>query len=376
MSAFPDARRRTVLGAALAALATSATPAWAAKVKKARPPRPLRAGQAFWLPELAPATGPVTAAVNLYTQHVQIYRNGIAIGYSSISSGRPGYSTPVGLFNVLEKRRHHRSNKYNDAPMPWMVRLTWDGVAFHAGALPGYPASHGCIRLPAHFAPKLFGAISRGDNVLVVRQTMSEGQQPLTSLAPIDPEGRPLVHGDMLQDTPWWAPPQPQPQPDLLPQPQPELQEVALAASTPVPAAEPASAPIPTASEPPRPVEPPPPLALLASLSQQRLFVLREGNVLAAAPLPQAAFDTVQTALGGRRLLRWSEEEGWETLNRARDGRVSDDTVWRDALPSGDFAERLRALLVPGSTLLLSDMPAVGDVHTAAWETRDKRFFF
>ena len=364
------ARRRAVLGAALAALTA---PAWAARKKAApaKPPRPLRAGQAFWLPDLSP-TGPVVAAVNLHTQHVQLYRNGVAIGFSSISSGRPGYGTPVGLFNVLEKRRHHRSSKYDDAPMPWMVRLTWDGVAFHGGALPGYPASHGCIRLPMHFAPKLFGAIRYKDNVLVVRQDISEGQQPLTSLAPIDPEGKPLVHGDMLQDTPWWAP---EPEPEA---PE-EAPEVALAASAAMPAAEPASAPASEASAPeppqppPKPVEPPQPLALLASTSQQRLFVLQDGRLLATAPLPVTAFDAVQDELGGRRLLRWDEGR-WTTLDGAMsDANVFDADVWRETLPTGEFAERLRTLLTPGSTLLLSDMPAVGDIHAAAWESRDRR---
>ncbi|MBQ9579337.1 MAG: L,D-transpeptidase family protein [Ottowia sp.] len=369
-------------------------PAWAAKAgkkaSKPRPPRPLRPGQYFWLPELSP-TGPVVVAVNLYTQHVQLYRNGVAIGYSSISSGRPGYGTPVGLFNVLQKNRHHRSNKYDDAPMPWMVRLTWDGVAFHAGALPGYPASHGCIRLPAQFASKLFGAIRYNDNVLVVRQEMSEGQQPLTTLAPIDPQGKPMVHGDMLQGVPWWAPePEPEPAPlEIAPLETTPL-DVALAASAAEPAAEPASAPAPVASEPQKPVEPPQPLALLASTSQQLLFVLREGKVFAAAPLPEATFETVKTALDGRRLLLWGDDERWTALDkvprkrRAQKGAEAlddtpveplDDTVWRDALPAGEFAARLRELLVPGSTLLLSDLPAVGDVHTAAWEAKDKRYF-
>lgn len=350
-------RRRTALGAALAALAA---PAWAAKARKggASLKRPLRAGQALWLPDVAPA-GPVTAAVNLYTQHVQLYRNGIAIGYSSISSGRTGYATPTGLFNVLQKRRHHRSNKYDDAPMPWMVRLTWDGIAFHGGALPGYPASHGCIRLPMHFAPRFFGAIRYNDNVLVVRQSISEGQQPLTALSPIDPQGSPLVLGGMLQGDPWWAP-APEPAPQETPQETPP--EAPLDAAL-------------AASEPP---EPPEPLALLASISQQRLFVLRAGRVLAAAPLPEGAFDTVHTVLGGCRLLLWNaEEDRWAVVGRAEKNPYAiDDAVWRDALSPGDFAARLHALLVPGSTLLLSDLAAVGDVHAAAWEATDKRFFY
>src|SRR5262249_57571081 len=77
------------------------------------------------------------------------------IAQSAVSTGMPGYRTPTGVFSVLQKRRYHESNIYSGAPMPFMQRLTWSGIALHAGVLPGFPASHGCIRLPHHFAVAL-----------------------------------------------------------------------------------------------------------------------------------------------------------------------------------------------------------------------------
>ena len=86
---------------------------------------------------------------------------------STISSGDADHLSPVGVFPIMEKKRHHRSNRYNDAPMPYMQRLNEWGVALHAGHLPGYPASHGCIRLPSAFAAKLFAATELGTEVLI-----------------------------------------------------------------------------------------------------------------------------------------------------------------------------------------------------------------
>src|SRR5262249_8897499 len=110
----------------------------------------LSPGQFVWQPDASPQ-GEVEIVVSLPLQRLYVYRAGALIGISTISSGREGYDTPVGSFNILQKDRDHRSNRYSDAPMPFMQRLTWDGVAIHGGALPGYPASHGCIRVPMAF---------------------------------------------------------------------------------------------------------------------------------------------------------------------------------------------------------------------------------
>jgi len=110
---------------------------------------------------------PLTMVVSLSQQKIDIYRGTTRVTTSKISSGKRGHETKIGVFSILEKRRYHRSNLYSDAPMPWMQRLTWSGTALHAGVVPGYPASHGCIRLPFSFAPKLFQLTSVGENVVV-----------------------------------------------------------------------------------------------------------------------------------------------------------------------------------------------------------------
>jgi hypothetical protein len=120
----------------------------------------------LWLPQLAPA-GPMTIVVSLPLQRAYVFRNGIRIGVSRVSTGKTGYETPTGVFTILQKHREHYSNLYDDAPMPLMQRLTWDGVALHAGQVPDYPASHGCIRLPYAFAERLFDATTTGMTVIV-----------------------------------------------------------------------------------------------------------------------------------------------------------------------------------------------------------------
>jgi hypothetical protein len=96
-----------------------------------------------------------------------LFRNGVPIGATTVSSGKTGHDTPTGVFTILQKQVEHYSSKYDNAPMPYMQRLTWGGVALHAGKLPGYPASHGCIRLPAGFAKLLYGATKLGMTVVI-----------------------------------------------------------------------------------------------------------------------------------------------------------------------------------------------------------------
>jgi hypothetical protein len=160
--------RRTFLGAcaSIAALMGTSTNAFAVSLKNMRP------GEFIWHPEAAPS-GPLVVLVSLDEQRVYVYRNGVAIGVSTISSGKPGHETPTGVFTILQKNRDHRSNLYNNAPMPYMQRLTWTGIALHGGALPGHPASHGCVRLPQSFAQKLFAETKNGDTVVVISYCLS-----------------------------------------------------------------------------------------------------------------------------------------------------------------------------------------------------------
>lgn len=137
-----------------------------AQLQLAKQAEKLKPGQWVWAPQIAPE-GPILVYVDLGRQLATVYRNGIRIGVSTISSGREGYETPTGVFTILEKNKQHISRKYNDAPMPYQQRLTWGGVALHAGGLPGYPESHGCVHLPLAFARKLFDATPMGGTVII-----------------------------------------------------------------------------------------------------------------------------------------------------------------------------------------------------------------
>ena len=126
----------------------------------------LKKGEYLWAPEMSPE-GPVLVVVSISTQRAIAYRNGVPIGVSTVSTGKKGYETPTGVFTILQKHVVHRSSLYADAPMPFMQRLTWRGIALHAGNLPGFPASHGCIRLPLQFAKLLYGVTKLGLTVVI-----------------------------------------------------------------------------------------------------------------------------------------------------------------------------------------------------------------
>lgn len=164
--------KRLLGSAAIALSLLTAAPALASgskassPVELARKAEQLKPGQWVWAPNLAPR-GPVLVYVDLDAQRATVYRNGVRIAVSTISSGRPGYETPTGVFTILQKNREHYSSTYDNAPMPNMQRLTWKGVALHAGNLPGYPASHGCIRLPMEFSRLLFGITDLGGTVVI-----------------------------------------------------------------------------------------------------------------------------------------------------------------------------------------------------------------
>jgi len=123
-------------------------------------------GDYIWHPKVSPA-GPVVIIVSLPDQVMYVYRNGVRIGRATVSTGKPGKRTPTGVFTVLQKKVHHESNIYKGAKMPHMQRLTWSGIALHAGQLPGYPASAGCVRLPEDFAEKLYSVTSNGTTVII-----------------------------------------------------------------------------------------------------------------------------------------------------------------------------------------------------------------
>ncbi|MBD9468120.1 L,D-transpeptidase [Pseudoxanthomonas sp. PXM01] len=312
------------------ALSTLLVLAPAAKAQTATavsPPdvRALKPGDYLWYPQIAPE-GPVVLVVSLDEQRAYVYRNGIAIGVSTISSGKAGKDTPTGVFTILQKNKDHRSNLYNNAPMPYMQRLTWDGIALHGGHLPGYPASHGCVRLPQAFAEKLFGITRFGDSVVVANAKASPASlvHPAV-LAPVTAGGQ-ASHPDLSTYEVYWN----------------------------------------EAASPEGPV------SILVSLYDQRVSVLRNGVLIGAAPLQMVR----DFALNGTVLLVMTtemedipslldpqqKEHRWvahRVLGEAGAPmpplRALGDSFW---IPQ-DFARRLYGVLTPGTTVLLSDLPGV-----------------
>jgi hypothetical protein len=128
-----------------------------------------RAAQRVEVVEARPAEEPLLAIVSLSNQRVTIYDANGWILRAPVSSGQTGYETPAGIYSVIQKEEEHYSNLYDDASMPFMQRITWSGIALHAGPLPGYPASHGCVRMPYEFAQRLFDITKIGMRVIVAR---------------------------------------------------------------------------------------------------------------------------------------------------------------------------------------------------------------
>jgi hypothetical protein len=194
--------------------AVASVPVWGAKVSSPAdtPPAKLKPGEWIWGGRPVGA-GPMAVIVSLTEQRAYAYRNGILIGVTTVSTGKKGYATPTGVFTILQKDKDHHSKKYDNAPMPYQQRLTWDGVALHAGGLPGYPESHGCVHMPTEFARLLFDATNMGMTVVVAE----EGTAPVTvvhpsAVIPIDPRNgsdldlAPLASGELYRWTPEASP--------------------------------------------------------------------------------------------------------------------------------------------------------------------------
>jgi len=194
------------------------------------------------------ARGPIILAVSLTDQRLTVWENGVIVARSMVSTGVAGHETPRGAFTLLQKKRMHRSNIYSNAPMPFMQRITWSGVALHQGHVTGRPATHGCIRLPAEVAKKLFGYTKIGARVIIT-------DEPVT---PAD-----FAHPGLFQALP----------PDALPAPPAPVAQTPLETDAPtfgIVATDPpatiqlASLPIGEAAMPPMPLpepEPAPPQA-------------------------------------------------------------------------------------------------------------------
>ena len=172
-------------------------------------------------PPAPPTQGPLLLAVSIAKQTVTLYDAGVAIAKSPVSTGTPDRPTPTGIFSVLEKQWWHRSNLYSAAPMPYMQRLTWTGIALHAGELPGYAASHGCIRLPESFALRLWGTTKVGARVIITRDEVVPAEIKHARLFSPKPKVEPAVE------------PLPEIRPDVIVPPEYKPEEIAPPANKP-----------------------------------------------------------------------------------------------------------------------------------------------
>ena len=192
----------------LAAVA-QAVPFWGAKESRSADTMPsaLAPGEWIWGGD-DKTMGPMVMLVSLTEQRAYVYRNGVLEAVSTVSTGKPGHETPTGVFTILQKDKDHRSSTYNNAPMPYQERLTWDGVALHAGGLPGFPESHGCVHLPSEFARRLFDATTMGMTVVIAKDGVSHSDMvhPLL-LSPVAASGADAAPVPLAADEPFrWTP--------------------------------------------------------------------------------------------------------------------------------------------------------------------------
>jgi lipoprotein-anchoring transpeptidase ErfK/SrfK len=149
--------------------------------------------------------GPLIIDVSINEQQVKIYDDNGFFAEAPVSTGMRGHPTPMGVFSVIQKQKWHRSNIYSGAPMPYMQRITWSGVAMHAGVLPGYPASHGCIRMPEAFAIKMYNWTRMGARVLVTPGEISPASFSHPLLPGMKVQPQPQVSTGAASDPPFGA---------------------------------------------------------------------------------------------------------------------------------------------------------------------------
>ncbi|MBV7256598.1 L,D-transpeptidase [Pacificimonas sp. WHA3] len=268
----------------------------------------LSPGDFIWAENAAPQ-GPVLIVISRPLQRAYVYRNGVPIGISTVSTGRKGHETPTGLFTVLQKRVEHYSNLYNNAPMPYMQRLTWGGVALHAGNLPGYPASHGCIRLPHEFARLLYGVTALGITVVI---TDADAVPRLAPEPGIFLNGRVSIPPAHQRGMTYWRP-------DL---------------------------------------SPTGPVSIVVSAADRELHILRNGREIGRAPVELTGPGDATHAYviqEGDTGIEWLEVQ-----LLGRDRKLSDDAPLQFST-SRAFRKHLDTVLVPGTSVILTPDTLRGD---------------
>src|SRR6478735_6825515 len=173
-----------------------------AQPRKQKVRRPAAKAEAARKETSAKPHGPLIIAISIEQQKVRVYDSNGLFAESPVSTGMKGHSTPMGVFSVIQKNKMHRSNIYSGAPMPYMQRITWSGIALHAGVLPGYPASHGCIRMPMAFAVKMWNWPRMGARVVITPGAITPASfsHPLLVAQKVVPQ--PLIANDPANDAP------------------------------------------------------------------------------------------------------------------------------------------------------------------------------
>jgi len=271
----------------------------------------LKPGEYVWEPERAPE-GPLLIVASVTEQVAYVYRDGIRIARSSVSTGRPGHRTPTGVFTILEKEVHHTSSIYKGAEMPYMERVTWGGIALHAGNLPGYPDSHGCVRLPLEFSKLLFGVTMKGATVIIAdtHSAPAETVHPGLFFAQTGEESEPIAAGQFE-----WNPDK----------------------------------------------SPSGPVSLIVSSADKTVYVYRNGLEIGRAgiPNPQVILpmnDRVFSALSGM------DSEGhlrWVEVTSAGKDSSSQSlflAAQKSRLPP-EFLDKAKAVITAGATIIFTDKP-------------------
>jgi len=271
----------------------------------------LKPGEYVWEPERAPE-GPLLIVASITEQVAYVYRNGIRIARSSCSTGRPGHRTPTGVFTILEKEVHHTSSIYKGAEMPYMERVTWGGIALHAGDLPGYPDSHGCVRLPLEFSKLLFGVTMKGATVIIAdpHSAPATTVHPGLFFAQSGQESEPIAGGQFD-----WHPDK----------------------------------------------SPSGPVSLIVSSADKTVYVYRNGIEIGRAGIPNAQLvsplnDRVFSSLQGTDAqghVRWIEVTTAGTEGASESLFL---TAQKSALPS-EFVAKAKTIIAPGTTIIFTARP-------------------
>jgi hypothetical protein len=335
--------------------------------------------------------GPLQIVVSIDSQRVTLFSNGVPVAHGPVSTGVPEHPTPMGVFSIIEKDRYHHSNIYSNAPMPYMQRITWSGVALHEGVLPGYPASHGCIRLSSDFAKKLWPITSLGARVVIARNEVAPVDFEHPKLfAPKPKPTEPQVAANATSDGQGAA------RPSVLSQATTtdansdvtkDASDTADDIVKPAPADDPPKPIVPRLRAVDQPLKRSGQVAVFVSRKEMKIFV-RQGMVplfdmpAVIADPDQPLGTHVFTALGmsedGSRMRwnlmtiatdPWAPAELWDSRTRFREPRFKDtpkptarlrspstaaEALNRIQMPK-EAVDRIAELLIAGSSLVVSD---------------------